>query len=306
MDAQRITVIVCTVGGRAEALKRCFESLVKQSRRPDEVVLVKGPGAENADDAIEYEGLVVTGVEQLNISAARNAGVDAAGGDILAFIDDDAWAEADWLDKLIGPLEQEKIAAVGGKVLDGRCGDRPVAFLNGIVRLSGRQHDVEPEPQERNAPAGPWYNRVLGCNFAVRRGPLEEVGRFDEYIEFAYDETDLAVRLIQGGWEVAHAPEAVVVHGWASGTHRSSDLDRNWYAEMKNQMYFGLKNRTGFLSACRTIGRGFFRAIGLQLRFRSACKRSLISERQRDRFREDAIEGYRVGVRAGWRAGKRR
>ena len=100
-----------------------------------------------------------------NISAARNLGADLAGGDILAFIDDDAVPEPTWLNHLVSPLSETHCAAVTGTVL-GRNGIS-VQWANRVVDAEGRAFP---------APEGPLPDglavKLEGTNMGLRRDVL--------------------------------------------------------------------------------------------------------------------------------------
>lgn len=293
-----ISAIICTLG-RMECLPECLAAIRGQTRRPDEIVVVLAPGADRAARWLaEQPDVKLVRVDRRNISASRNAGADAASGEVLAFCDDDAVARADWLEHLAAPLGRPEVGAAGGAVLQGQAEPYDVAFRNGVARLSGRQVSVREEPG-RPGGDGPWYNVVCGCSFAVRRDALRQVGSFDDFIEFGYDETDLCVRLGQAGWTVAHAPRSVVVHRPQPGGFRVDGLRRDWFCEMKNQMYSGLKNRTGIASALRTAGRGAARLLKLSCRFAAGVWRRRLASGEARRMLARAVRGYLAGLRAG-------
>src|SRR5205085_11066556 len=81
------------------------------------------------------------------LSGARNTGIDIARGDIVAFLDDDAVAAPDWLDRLCAPYDDRQVIAVGGRVVPRFDGPRP-AWL----------------PAE--------FDWVIGCTYAGHRDEL--------------------------------------------------------------------------------------------------------------------------------------
>lgn len=297
-DRPQVAVVVCTLG-RVECLDACLEALRRQTLAGFEKIIVLGPCEPQAESMLRKQPDVrLLRIDRKNLSAARNLGVEAAGSEIVAFCDDDAIPRPDWLERMLAAFDDRGVAAAGGQVLDGRTDPPAPAFGNGIVRLSGRQIDVRDHPGEFNDPRGPWYNRVCGCCCAFRKDALQGIGGFDEFIEFAYDETDVCVRLIRAGFRVVHAPQAVVVHMLAPGGHRQDELVRNWYCEIKNQLYFGLKNRRGGLGM-RAVLRAMGRLVVLAVRFARAARKGTISRQQARQFRRDAIRGFWAGRRAG-------
>ncbi len=104
----RVTVI-STVLNEGEAIRRLLDSLLAQTRRPDEVVIVDGGSRDNTVAVIqEYATrlpLRVLVEPGANISRGRNVAIAAATGDVIASVDAGVWLEPQWLDKLVAPLE---------------------------------------------------------------------------------------------------------------------------------------------------------------------------------------------------------
>ncbi len=297
-----VSVIVCTLD-RPDYLIQCLSDLGEQTVLPNEIIIVSG------SDASIPTGLKTTGrnirivsVTGRNISISRNAGLREATGQIVAFCDDDTRPAKDWMEKLIAAFVDPTVAGIGGVVYDSRQHPARLDFANGLIRFSGRQIRVRPETHVGTAVPRGWYNNVCGCCCAFRRSSLMEIGGFDEFIEFAFEETDVCFRLARAGWCVVHAPEAKVLHGYAPGGHRDDDyLSRNWYAEIKNQVYCGLKNSPSHLSEARVILRGLARISKLHLRFGRAARQGHISPQQAKQFCQAMLRGLRRGIHAGYR-----
>ena len=100
----RVTVI-STVLNEGEAIRRLLDSLLAQTRRPDEVVIVDGGSRDNTVAVIqEYAGrlpLRVLVEPGANISRGRNVAIAAATGDVIASVDAGVWLEPQWLEKLV-------------------------------------------------------------------------------------------------------------------------------------------------------------------------------------------------------------
>ena len=153
---------------------------------------------------------------EANVSAARNIGIRAARGEVVAFIDDDAVPEPDWLDLLIEPFADERIGIAGGRVRD-RDGVR-YQFQGTRFSLvaeetpldtaeDGNPDDMRIFPPDPQHPVG-----VMGTNCAFRRTALTAAGGFDESFIYFLDETDMALRLTKAGWWTAWVPQAEVHH----------------------------------------------------------------------------------------------
>ena len=109
--------VVVVSHGRPEMLKRCLLGLSQLQYDPFEIILVADPlGVSAAGQTGLADDLKIIPFEEPNISAARNLGVAAAAGELIAFIDDDAVPEPQWLRYLCAPAVQSDVAAMGGYV----------------------------------------------------------------------------------------------------------------------------------------------------------------------------------------------
>lgn len=101
--------IISTVLNEGEAIRRLMDSLVSQTRRPDEIVVVDGGSRDNTVAVMqEYAGrlpLRVLVEPGANISRGRNVAIAAAAGDVIASVDAGVWLEPQWLEELTRPLE---------------------------------------------------------------------------------------------------------------------------------------------------------------------------------------------------------
>ena len=234
-----VEVIVCTYN-RASSLRKCLESLSHQDYPSFDVLVVNRPSSdETGQIAASYCARVV--IQQgSGIANARNMGVLAATADVIAFIDDDCTASPDWLRLLVLKMLEEDAAGVSGTAVTAGTG--AVEFQNGTVDIYGRGRARNPLPGRYNYPDGKVFNNVVCMNVAFRRQDVLAVGGFDEYFNFFYEETDLALRLIQAGHRIMHEPDAVVYHNSAEDQARQS---RQLYVISRNTTCMPLKNFSG-------------------------------------------------------------
>ena len=199
-----------------------------------------------------------------------------------------------------GGRRAARVAGVGGVVYDSRVDPPRLDFAGGLVNICGSQVRVRKRAAKRVDPPRGWYNNVCGCSCTFRRSSLMQIGGFDESMEFGFEETDVCLRLVRAGFRIAHAAEAVVYHGYTPGGHRADDLlARNWYAEIKNQLYCGLQNGRGVVPRARVVTRVVARVCKLNLRFALASGASRISARQAREYRQATLRGLRTGIVAG-------
>lgn len=212
---QRLSVVVVSAG-RPDALRRCLIGLSQQAQAGCEVVVVADPEGQTAARNLPIKGaLKLLAQRQPNISAARNAGIAAAAGDIIAFIDDDAVPEPTWSGAVMAAFSEADMMAVTGPVL-GRNG---ISLQWGPLAVNGLAQDIPIDPK---APIGDGFARKLqGTNMAFRREALARVGGFDEALHFYLDDTDMALRIAQAGLRTAWVGSAVVHHGFEASTRRT-------------------------------------------------------------------------------------
>ncbi|HEX6385852.1 MAG TPA: ATP-binding cassette domain-containing protein [Anaerolineae bacterium] len=205
-----ISVVVCSYNG-AGTIGDCLAGLMRLEYRNFEVIVVDdGSTDQTAVIAAQYPVRLVR-VPNRGLSHARNTGMQAAAGDIVAYIDDDAYPDPHWLTYLATTFVSTSHAAVGGPNITAPD-DGPIADCVG------------------NAPGGPIHvllsdleaEHIPGCNLAIRKACLKEIGGFDPQFCVAGDDVDVCWRLQQQGWTLGYNPAAVVWH------HRRSSIRAYW------------------------------------------------------------------------------
>ena len=217
MPWPRISVIVCSYNG-ARTIRDCFEGLLLLEY-PNFEVIVVDDGSRDGTAAIAHEyGFRLISTENRGLSSARNTGLAAATGEIVAYIDDDAWPDPHWLMYLAATFLSTDHVGVGGPNIPPG-GDGPIAEC------------------VANAPGGPVHvllsdreaEHIPGCNMAFRRAALEAIGGFDPQFRTAGDDVDICWRLQQQGWTIGFSPGAMVWH------HRRNSIRTYW----KQQQGYG-------------------------------------------------------------------
>jgi cellulose synthase/poly-beta-1,6-N-acetylglucosamine synthase-like glycosyltransferase len=136
--------------------------------------------------------------------SARNSAAEAVSSDILAFMDDDAWADPDWLEELLLVYRDPAVVAVGGAPLPDYETERPEWFPDNFDWVFGCAYAGLPQ---QTAP----LRHLIGANMSVRREALMEIGGFQS-VDF--DDLDLCMRLAEryGNGAIYYAPRAIVHH----------------------------------------------------------------------------------------------
>lgn len=243
----RISVVVCTYNG-ARTLRDCLEGLRKIEYPNFEVIVVNdGSRDETAAIASEYDFRLIT-TEQRGLSHARNTGLAAATGEIVAYLDDDAYPDPHWLSYLAATFRNTSHAGLGGPNI-APPGDGPIADC--VANAPGNPVHILLTDQEAE--------HIPGCNMAFRKACLEAIGGFDAQYRVAGDDVDVCWRLQQRGWTLGFSPAAMVWH------HRRNSIRTFWrqqYGYGRAEALLERKwpekyNRAGHLTwAGRVYGKG--------------------------------------------------
>ncbi|WP_421905686.1 glycosyltransferase family 2 protein [Mameliella sp.] len=216
--------IVIVSRDRPAALMRCLTGVAQLDYAPFEVVVVACPaGVAAVTSRPDAPRIKLVPFDEANISSARNLGIGAASGEIVAFVDDDAVPEPLWLRHLVAPFADPRVACAGGYVI-GRNGIS-YQWRARTVDVTGTAHDLDLTGDDTVVPTPPEAQAIKteGTNMAVRRSVLAEMGGFDPAFRFYLDETDLNLRLAARGHLTALVPLAQVHHGFAESPRRARD-----------------------------------------------------------------------------------
>jgi GT2 family glycosyltransferase len=195
------SVVVCSFNGE-RWMRGCLEALSALDYPAYEVIVVDD-GSTDATAAIagEFDWVRLISTENEGLSQARNVGLDASRGEIVAYVDDDAWPEPSWLTHLVRALVSSPHAAVGGPNIappdDGLAADCVANAPGGPVHVLLSDGEAE---------------HIPGCNMAFRAAALRAVGAFDPTFRVAGDDVDVCWRLHERGETIGFAPAAVVWH----------------------------------------------------------------------------------------------
>ena len=206
----RISVIVCSYNG-ARTIRDCLERL-RALAYPDYEVIVVDDGSTDATATIAREfdcRLIQT--PNRGLASARNTGLEAATGEIVAYIDDDAYPDAHWLAYLAAAFLSTSHVGVGGPNL-APAGDGDVA--DAVARSPGGPLHVLLTDREAE--------HIPGCNMAFRTAGLREIGGFDPQFRAAGDDVDACWRLLERKWTLGYSAAAEVWH------HRRRSVRAYW------------------------------------------------------------------------------
>jgi glycosyltransferase involved in cell wall biosynthesis len=211
MTQLSISIIVCTLN-RHEQLARCLNSLIGLNYENLEILVIDNGSRNISIPELPYRYRTRFFSQPVQgLSYGRNLGLHFATGDVLAFIDDDAFAHKDWLRNAISHFENPDIACVTGRIVPAAPDGTPLydskrVFPNSEERLFFHKKNFSP----LRASAG------TGSNFMIRRNILMKY-RFSQLLGSGVpaggaEEEMLFFQVIKGGWTIVFEPDAIVFH----------------------------------------------------------------------------------------------
>jgi glycogen synthase len=241
--APPVSVIVNTYN-RATSLHQTLQGLCRQNYANFEVIVVNGPSTDDTMDVLRAHAaqIRVGTCTQRNLSISRNVGIAMASGDFIAFIDDDAVPDEDWLVDAIAAFDSDEVAGVGGFVFDHTGYELQYSYTV-CDRMGNAYHNLTIPMPDFCYPGCHRFPALLGTNSIFRRSALLEIGGFDEQYDYFLDETDVNVRLVDAGYTLKQVPNAFVYHRYLPSHIRNQQRVNTNYAPMiRNRIYFSLKN----------------------------------------------------------------
>ena len=240
----RVSVVINTFN-RCASLATTLAALQRQNYPHFEIIVVNGPSTDGTARLLESyrDSLRVGCCDQRNLSVSRNVGIAMAAGDLVAFIDDDAVPDEDWLAQAVAAFDREEVAGAGGFVYD-HTGYQLQYRYSLADRLGRGIFNVdEPVGESFCYPGCVIYPYLQGTNAVFRRSALLEVGGFDEEYDYYLDETDLCLRLLDAGFLLRQLSNSLVYHRFLpSHIRQSNRVVTQLRPIIKNKVYFALKN----------------------------------------------------------------
>jgi len=204
------SVVICTYNG-SRTIRDTLEGLKKLPYPNFEVIVVNDGSTDRTVEIVnEYDVRLIT-TKNKGLSNARNTGMHHSNGDIIAYIDDDAYPDSHWLHYLAYAYANSEHAAMGGPNI--------VPEEDGSIAIC-----------VANSPGGPVHvlatdeiaEHIPGCNLSVRKDKLMKIGGFDPVYRAAGDDVDVCWRLQHAGYTIGFHPSALVWH------HRRNSLKAYW------------------------------------------------------------------------------
>ncbi|HET8654392.1 MAG TPA: glycosyltransferase [Longimicrobiaceae bacterium] len=280
--AMKISAIVCT-HNRKEYLRKSLASLAAQTLPVEdyEIIAVDNASSDGTGELVQREYSHIENLRYvyepvLGLSRARNTGFETARSEYVAFLDDDAVAEPDWLEMIVRALAgaDESVVCVGGRVDPIWEADRPEWLADALLPcLSVLDRGPSPVVLPEN-------QHFVGANMAFRRSVLASIGGFSTNLGrkggnlLSNEESLLRRRLIRSGYHCLYYPAARVGH------HVPADrLSRKWFAR---RLFWQGISRGVMVRHLETLSANYRVRASLMLALRLRPWRYIASSLQRD------------------------
>jgi GT2 family glycosyltransferase len=193
-------VVACFNGGRT--LQPCLDSLGRLNYPSYEVIVVDDGSTDITPQVASlYKNFRALRQSHQGLSVARNAGLFASDGEVMAFTDADCRADEDWLYYSVGALLKGAFVGMGGHNFLPPDDSAVAAAV--MVSPGGPAHVMLTDRQAEHIP---------GCNMAFYKWALVEIGGFDPIFHRAGDDVDVCWRLQEKGYRIGFSPPSFVWH----------------------------------------------------------------------------------------------
>jgi glycosyltransferase involved in cell wall biosynthesis len=210
-----VSVVICAhTDKRWQYLVETIGSMFEQTVRPHQVILCIDHNDALLKRALdEFPGvLVVANQRERGLSGGRNTGVSLATGEIVAFIDDDAAADREWIARLIDGYADLNVVSVGGSIEPAWEAQRPRWFPAEFNWVVGCTYTGMPTSDA-------FVRNVIGCNMSFRASAFKyggefKLGRSGGAVDGNHEDTYYCINLTRAipGSKVLYRPSARVNH----------------------------------------------------------------------------------------------
>jgi GT2 family glycosyltransferase len=206
--------IVVATYGRPVHVRQCLEHLRRQTVNPSRIVVVDGsPDEETARVVADFEGVEYRRNDHGlgTLATSRAIGLAGLEDDVVAFVDDDAYARPDWLAELLIPYADPQVGAVGGRADNGRAGEESEGIGQiGLLLPDGRLTGFFAADPGKVVKT----DHMIGANMSYRTALARELGGVRDFYPGTClrEDADMPLRIRRAGFDVVFTPYAVVRH----------------------------------------------------------------------------------------------
>lgn len=204
----RVSIIVPVKNCEA-TIRELLESLMHLDYNKEklEVIVVDGNSTDKTCEIVSKYLVKLLKEERPGINAARNTGIKYSKGEIIAFTDGDCVVTKDWVKKITEKFKDPKVGCVGGNVIgyyDNVLSNYCDESILPVMRVFKKREILKNIKPPLHYPAG--------CNMAMKRKVVKDVGMFDERIKHGFDEDEFVERVCDNGYSMVLDPEVLVEH----------------------------------------------------------------------------------------------
>ncbi|MFX1450629.1 MAG: glycosyltransferase family 2 protein [Promethearchaeota archaeon] len=231
-----LSVVIPTKFERSN-LENCIKSINNQVLKPDEILVIATLNEMKKIKEIEKKFNIKVFIEKrAGLSYSRNLGILKSKGDIIAFIDDDAIAHKKWLYYISKSHKLKDVGVVGGRI-------KPIWHKN-VPQIIKNSLLAKEWLSLVDLASFPFYvDRVIGCNFSLKREVFNQIGAFDtsigKYSKLMYggEETEFCERAGKK-YKILYSPKSVVYHNISN-----EKLRLKWFIQRAHDSGFSKAKR---------------------------------------------------------------
>jgi glycosyltransferase involved in cell wall biosynthesis len=229
----RVSVLIPCYN-RAGYIGQVVHSMMAQTRPPDEIIVADDASTDESVEVLsQLPVLLLRHEHNQGPATARNTALEAASGDIVLYIDADAYAEAHLIEVLLHAYQQFHCGPIGG--IGGRGIESRIHTVYDRWRVLHARQDFGPRPR-RDVPY------LFGLCASYRRDALLQIGGFDPFFPInAGEDADVGYRLTRAGYRLHYTPDAIVYHQHVDTAESIKRVQYNWF-----YWTYLAKKRTGF------------------------------------------------------------
>lgn len=203
MDSNKLVSLIIPVRNGEKTLEQCLDCIVRQDCENYEIVIIDNGSTDRTKEIINtfaqhFSNISYVFESKLGRGQARNAGVAAANGEVIAMTDVDCLVEKDWLSRLTGPILNNEAIATSGFEKDA------------IGNYWSRMRQAEDWRFIQEKIKGNHIDHLDTKNFAIRADVLKRL-RFDPEL-VAFEDWDLFIRLKLEGIPINFIENLLVAH----------------------------------------------------------------------------------------------
>jgi len=208
----RVSVILLNHNGEG-IIGKCLDHLLAQTFDDFEIVVIDNNSSDASVAVLERylssgRISVVRSHKNLGVAGGRNLGVIHSQGAIIAFIDNDGYADSGWLAAAVRTMDSDPRTGVVASTVFFHRRKIILNGAGGTLNLQGYGGDFCFDCPYEFAQLPDRVLYAMGCGMVVRRAVLSAIGPFDEKLFNYYDDTEMGIRVWKSGYEVVVAPDA--------------------------------------------------------------------------------------------------